>query len=372
MLRKTIINILASIACIISMISCSSEFNTNSLGQGFAPANSSVSIFRRQVYVEFSPHSARVWGEAADLVSASVEGSHVNISFTKDSLAFFVYGFSTADTTVVGGDASLTFNANTKTGFAIYLNGTSIYNPHGPAIQSLGNNPCYIVLSSGTRNNLTTVDMTDAQGNANACLYSEGVMQVTGTGTLNIRNLSTDKNRSNAISAASFGCNHNVNANLRSEAGHDILAQHELIISNGKWDMLSYLSNFKAESVQLIAGTYTAHCMDGSFIETNDKYASVAMLRSPVITSLAPFYTSYADSATMAAIGYVADSLYYPKQYMPDFEFKKDSTYSIYYHRDTIDKVLTTFKPIISLEEGYLLISNSTLTNRDQIFVTEK
>lgn len=370
MRSKAIIYITTILALLVSFASCS-EWNTDSLGTKFVPANSQVRNFRRQVFVEFSPHSARVWGEASELVETSIEGSHVRLSFNKDSIALFVYGYTTADTTTVGGDASLTINAKTKTGYALYLNGTSIYNPHGPAIQSLGNEQCFVVLSSNSRNSLTSADMDGAVGNANACLYCEGAMQLSGSGTLNINNLSKNPALSNAISAKSFGCSYNIIANIKSEAGNAILSQYDIVISNGKWVILSYLSNIKAQIVQLIAGTFQAHCQKGSFIETYDKFAIPALLRSPVITSLAPYYTNYADSATMAGLGYIADSLYYPKQYKPEFEFRKDSTYSVYYRRDTIEKLFDTFKPAANLPEGYLLISNSSLNNRDEIFVTK-
>lgn len=370
MRSKAIIYITTILTILVSFASCS-KWDTDSLGSKFVPANSLVRNFRRQVYVEFSPHSARVWGEAADLVEASIEGCHVRLSFSKDSIALFVYGYTTADTTAVGGDASLTINARTNTGYALYLNGTSIYNPHGPAIQSLGNDQCIIVLSQNSRNNLTSADMNDAEGNANACLYCEGLLQLSGTGTLNINNRSKNTSLSNAICAKSFTCSYNVIANIRSEAGNALVSQDEIIISNGKWDIFSYQSNLKAQYVQLTAGSFNAHCQKGSFIETIDKYAVPAILRSPDITALAHNYTNYADSATLVNLGYVADSLYYPKQFKPEFEFKKDSTYNIYYHRDTLDRKLSTFKPVANLPEGYLLISNSSLNNQDQIFVTE-
>lgn len=370
MRSKAIIYIITILTLLTSWVSCS-EWDTNSVGMKFVPANSQVRNFRRLVYVEYGPHSASVWGEASDLVETSIEGNHVSLSFSKDSIAVFVYGFTTADTTAVGGDASLSIRANTKTGYALYLSNTSIYNPHGPAIQSLGNNPCYIVLPSGSRNKLTSADMDDASGNANACLYCEGPLQISGTGTLNIHNQSHNAKLSNAISSVGLACSHNINANIIAEAGYAIFSQNDVVISSGKWEMLSYLSNIKASSVTLTSGTFNAQCQKGSFIETRDKYDVPAILRSPTITSLAQSYTTYADSALMCGIGFLADSLYYPKQYKPDFEFKKDSTYTIYYLRDSTQQKLTTFKPKANLPEGYLLFSNSTLNNRDEILVTE-
>lgn len=370
MRSKAITFIIVISALLLGFVSCS-EWDTYSAGSKFVPANSLVRNFRRQVYVEYGPHSASVWGEASDFVEAEIEDCHVNLSFNMDSIAIFVYGYTTADTTQIGGDASLTIRANTKTGYALYLNGTSIYNPHGPAIQCLGGNQCFVVLSASTNNALTTISMDEASGNANACLYCEGPLQISGTGSLNIRNLANDTKRSNAIYASTFGCSYDVNANLRSEAGHNIQTQHGVVISKGKWNMTSYLSNIKAETVLLTSGNYTAHCTRGSFIETIDKYTIPAVLRNPTITSLAAYYTNYADSTTMAMLGYEADSLYYPKQYMPDFEFQKDSTYNVLFVRDSISSPLTTFIPSATLSEGYLLISNPTLTNRDQILVTK-
>lgn len=369
MRSKAIIYITAILAIILGCISCSS-WNTDSLGMKFTPANSLVRNYRRQVYVEYGVGKARVWGEAAGFVETAIEGGHVTLSFDKDSIALFVYGYTTADTTQVGGDASLTIRAKAKTGYALYLNGTSIYNPHGPAIQSLGNSPCLVVLSARSRNTLTSASMDGASGNANGCFYTEGELQFSGTGTLNVNNLSTAANLGNGVSAGLFGCSHNVTVNIKSLTGNAILAQNEINISNGKWDLTSSLSNIKAELVLLTSGTFNAHCHKGSFVETHDRFSTPALLRNPTVTSLAARYTNYADSAFMAQY-YLADSLYYPKQYKPDFELLKDSTYTIYYHRDTLDKKLSTFKPRATLPEGYILISNSTLNNADQIFVTK-
>lgn len=370
-MRSKTITIFIVISAILLAITSCSEWDTFTAGTKFAPANSQVRIFKRQVYVEYGPHSANIWGEAADLVESDVDDCHVRLRFDKDSIAIIVYGYTTADTTQIGGDASLTIHANTKTGYALYLNGTSIYNPHGPAIQSLGSNPCFVVVPANTKNALTTTEMDNAENNANACLYIEGPLQISGTGSLNVCNLSRNASRSNAICAASMGCSYDLKANIRSVAGNAILAYNIINISSGKWEMSSELSNIKAQAVQLTSGSFNAHCQKGSFIETFDVYTVPALLRNPTITSLAPRYTNFADSAFMASLGHVADSLYYPKQYMPDFEFQKDSIYTIYYFRDSIENKLTTFSSPVSMNEGYLLISNPKLNNQDHIFVTK-
>lgn len=370
MRSKAITLYIAFIALVTGLVSCS-EWNTNSVGSKFTPANSQVRNFRRQVFVEYGPHHASVWGEAADLVESEVDGGHVRLKFEKDSIAIFVYGYTTADTTQIGGDASLTIQARTKTGYALYLSGTSIYNPHGPAIQSLGTDQCFIVLPSNSRNVLTTIDMKDATGNANACLYCEGPLQISGSGTLDIKNLTTTANIGNAISAGAFGCSYNITANVKAASGYAIQAKQEVAISSGKWDLSSGLSNIKGSNVLLISGSFNANCQRGSFVETKDKYSVPAILRNPTVTALASNYSYLADSITMASLGYIADSLYYPKQYKADFEFKKDSTYTIHYRRDSVEKQLTTFKASANLSDGYLLISTSSLKNRDEVFVTE-
>lgn len=355
---------------LLCLASCS-EWDTYTAGTKFQPANSQVRNFRRQVYVEYGPHSASVWGEAADLVEAEVEDCHVSLKFDKDSIAIFVYGYTTADTTQVGGNASLTIRANTRTGYALYLSNASLYNPHGPAIQSLTSDQCFLVLPPSTNNHLVTADMDGAEDNANACVYVEGPLQISGSGNLSIRNLARNASRGNAITAGAFGCSYNVNATINSASGNAILSATTINISSGKWDIMSDLSNFKGDFVLLTSGTFSAHSQRGSFVETYDFYSVPAVLRNPTVTSLAPRFTNVADSAQMVSLGYVADSLYYPKHYMPDFEFHKDSTYTVYSVRDSVENRLSTFTPKASLSEGYLLITNSSLSNRDYIVVKE-
>ena len=72
---------------ILTLIAASgcSDYDTHTIGQNFAPANSLVSQFVHPVYVEYREGGVRIWGPWADAVVADVVAFVFNE--TDDSMA---------------------------------------------------------------------------------------------------------------------------------------------------------------------------------------------------------------------------------------------------------------------------------------------
>lgn len=118
-------------------------------------------------------------------VSVNTNGAHVIVnSFTSKYLVVSLSGTTT--------DGSLLVFSNKK--YEIRLNGVTINNPKGPAINNQCGKSLHITLPAGTTNTLTDgTDYAEAPLNANgdtiqqkAALFSEGQIHFMGQGTLNV------------------------------------------------------------------------------------------------------------------------------------------------------------------------------------------
>lgn len=330
-----------SILFLLLATACS-EWNTDHFGQYFQPANSMVRNYTQLVYVEYSATEARVFGPAAHLVTATIDGLHVDVQNETDSLALFVYGYpvSKADSTTI--DAELTIHSSRP--YALYLNGLALSNTEGYAIRSQGSGDCLMVLPAKSKNQLW------------GSLSIESNLIVTGTGALTIH--STD----HCIQAASLQCQYDVEVTLNSSEGDGIhLDRKSIKTLSGRWDITAARHGiYSADTIFLIGGTFRGSALRGSFLESP---ASALLCQSDFL-AFSPFGCDVLDSSYVAQ-RFDSLSIQSIWQSNIDLQMEADSTYSVY--RNSGPKALAKFKARHTLNGPSLLISNATVLSSDTI-----
>lgn len=135
------------------------------------------STFSRTVYVTFADNTATVTTSAKG-ISTAIDGAHVTITTTKSGVNYVLSG-STTD----GG-----FKVYSEKKFMLTLNGVSIANTTGAAINNQCGKRMYVHLAEGTTNSLTdgTTYDTPATEDEKGALFSEGQIIFSGSGTLNV------------------------------------------------------------------------------------------------------------------------------------------------------------------------------------------
>jgi trimeric autotransporter adhesin len=143
------------------------------------------------------------FGSASDKVTVIYAGNSVSVinPLAFEGVSVSVTGAHvTVDATAVRQDVTYDLQGNTTDGmFRIYsgnrfnllMNGVSITNPDGPAINNQSSKKCSITLASGTTNSLT--DGTTYAWSAEdqkSTLFSEGQLSIEGTGTLTVKSFS--------------------------------------------------------------------------------------------------------------------------------------------------------------------------------------
>ena len=136
--------------------------------------------FTRTVLITYSTSgSATVKGDT-DGLTVSVSGNDVTVrNTTTENILYVLSGTTT--------DGFFKLYSDKKQG--IQLNGVSITNPDGAAINNQSKKRTFIILTDGTENSLTDgTKYTDAVSDEDmkACLFSEGQLIFSGTGSLTV------------------------------------------------------------------------------------------------------------------------------------------------------------------------------------------
>lgn len=134
--------------------------------------------FKNEVDIAFNGSSASTSG-SVDGVTVTINGADVIVKSSAKKVCFNVSGTTT--------NGFLKIYSDNK--FELNLNGASITNPDGAAINIQSKKRGYIVLADGTENTLTDgtrySDATDDE-DMKACFFSEGKMLFSGKGSLNV------------------------------------------------------------------------------------------------------------------------------------------------------------------------------------------
>lgn len=166
-------------------------------------------------------------GESATLsgnttrVRSTVTGGHVVIRSTSARINYVVTGTSE--------NGSLKIYSENK--FKLTLNGLTLTNPTGAAINNQGGKSLYLVLADGTENTLTDgTTYTDVDGeDQKGALFSEGQVLVSGKGTLVVNGLS----RHGMVSDDYFRFRPGCKVYVKSAVGHGIKANDGITIDGG-------------------------------------------------------------------------------------------------------------------------------------------
>lgn len=134
--------------------------------------------FKHTIYINFSEAGdAQVTGSTSK-VSATVSGNHVVIKTATKKIQYILTGSS----------SNGSFKIYSEYKFKLELNGVTLTNPTGAAINNQCGKTMYLVVADGTTNRLEDgANYTDvANEDMKATLFSEGQIIMSGSGTLNV------------------------------------------------------------------------------------------------------------------------------------------------------------------------------------------
>ncbi len=203
--------------------------------------------FDSLVYVAFSGSSATV-SNLPSGVTASIDGAHVEISSTIKGVQYVASGSST--------DGQLKIYSEKK--YQLTLNGLTLTNTTGSAINLQSGKRAYVCLADGTTNTLTdakSYSATPDDEDEKAALFCEGKLLFSGTGVLNVNAQGKEAVRAddyilfrpgviiNAESTADHAIKANdgiymrggvVNATTSAEASKAVSSDSLIVVSGGR------------------------------------------------------------------------------------------------------------------------------------------
>lgn len=239
------------------------------------------------ISITYNDGSVTVSGDDANYVT--VNGADVTVTSEIDSLLLILSGTTT--------DGSLLVNRQKK--YGIKLNGVSINNVDGPAINNQGSKYLYLEVADGTTNTLTDgTTYTEQVYDQKGAFFSEGEMYLYGTGTLNVTG-----NCRHAIACDDFiVIDDNVTLNVKSPSGSGIKVNDGLWINNGTIDInvtADAARGIRCDSIVVINGGNTTITTSGDCVYDSSTmdYSSAACIKCDY-----PF-TMTAGSLTMTSSG---------------------------------------------------------------------
>ncbi|HCS88357.1 MAG TPA: hypothetical protein DIW30_08250 [Bacteroidales bacterium] len=212
--------------------------------------------------------------------SVSIDGTYDGVTVTADGTDVTVVSTAKKVQYVLSGSCSDgSFKVYSDNKFVLQLNGLTLHNPSGPAIniqkgktmESDGGYPhkSVFVLLTGTNtlsdgsnySQSVTVDGTDED--QKACFFSEGQLIFSGSGTLNI----TGNNRHAVRSDDYIRLRNSVTINATA-IGEDAINGNEYLIVDGGTYSLSVSAakgkGFKADTILIAGGTTSITCTGSS------------------------------------------------------------------------------------------------------------
>lgn len=173
------------------------------------------------VAITWDDASANITGDV-DSITFSKSGADVIITSATDKFLELTLSGSTTD-------GSLLINSIKK--FGIILNGVSITNPNGPAINNQCGKSLYVTLVEGKENKLVDGEIYDESAlDQKGTLFSEGQIYFDGTGSLSIVG-----NAKNGIASDDYIVvnNGNITIDIEDTGSNGIKVNDGLTINNG-------------------------------------------------------------------------------------------------------------------------------------------
>ena len=229
------------------------------------------------IYVAYNGNTATVTGDDKGYVT--VNGAHVTVNTAdhSDSLLLVLSGSSDNGSLLVWREKK----------YGIQLNGVTLNNAHGPAINNQCKKSMYLYANAGTVNTLTDgtsyTDITNAVGVAvsqKGALFSEGQIYLLGNGTLNVTG-----NCRHAIASDDYIIiDDNISLNVKSPTGSGIKVNDGLWINSGNIDIkvtADAARGIKSDSVVVITGGTTTITTSGDCVYDKEEadYSSAACIK---------------------------------------------------------------------------------------------
>ena len=271
MMKKTIQNIAMLTLATCLFIACEKDDTDFS-----DYINGTVSTVNT-ISIVYNGTSVTVTGDTNDYVTTNGADVVVNTGTATDSLLLILSGSTS--------DGSLLVYRQKK--YGIQLNGVSITNSDGPAINNQCGKSLYLEVVSGTTNTLTDgtsyTDVTDSDGNVidqKGAFFSEGQVYLSGTGSLTV----TGNTKHGFACDDYIVINDGVTLNVSSSSGNGIKVNDGLWINNGTIDIsvtADAARGIKCDSVVVISGGTTTITTSGDCVYDDDEqdYSSAACIK---------------------------------------------------------------------------------------------
>lgn len=229
------------------------------------------------ISISYEGTSVTVSGDDKGFVTADGTDVTVNSGTSADSLLLVLSGNTDDGSLLVYGQKS----------YGMVLNGISISNNDGPAINNQCGKALYMKVTDGTSNSLTDgntyADITDAYGNAidqKGALFSEGEVYVSGGGSLTV----------NGNCRHGFACddyiviNDEVSLSVNCTTGNGIKVNDGIWINGGTLDInvtADAARGIRCDSVVVITGGNTAITTSGNCVYDSEAadYSSAACIK---------------------------------------------------------------------------------------------
>lgn len=171
------------------------------------------------IYIDYSGTSVTVTGDTNGYVTADGADVTVNTGSATDSLLLVLSGTTT--------DGSLLVFRQKK--YGIRLNGVTIHNSDGPAVNNQCGKSLYVEVVSGTTNTLTDgTSYAEQSYQQKGAFFSEGQVYFSGGGTLNVMGSAT-----NAIACDDYMVMESATISASSSAGHGIKVNDGFTMNSG-------------------------------------------------------------------------------------------------------------------------------------------
>ena len=259
---KKIFYLLAMVLCMTACQNDDTDFS--------AYTNGSTSSTVTTIYIAYSGTSATVTGDTNGYVSTSGADVTVNASNSTDSLLIVLSGSTT--------DGSLLVYRSKK--YGIKLNGVSITNLDGPAINNQCGKSLYLEVTGSTENTLTDGTSYAEQGyDQKGALFSEGQIYFSGTGTLSVTG-----NCKHAIACDDYIVFDEATVTATTPTGNGIKVNDGLWINGGTLNIsvtADAARGIKCDSVVVISGGTTTITTSGDCVydDTEADYSSAACIK---------------------------------------------------------------------------------------------
>ena len=224
------------------------------------------------IYIVYNGTSVSVTGDTKGYVSTSGADVTVNTGTDTDSLLLVLSGSTS--------DGSLLVYREKK--YGIQLNGVSITNADGPAINNQCGKSLYMEVSSGTTNTLTDGSAYDetVSYQQKGALFSEGQIYFSGSGSLSVTG-----NYKHAIACDDYiVVNGSPTINASTSTGNGIKVNDGIWINNGTINISVTADagrGIKCDSVVVISGGTTTITTSGDCVYDTDEqdYSSAACIK---------------------------------------------------------------------------------------------